>query len=108
MPSRATPGSAAYDIYAAGPTTVPARSQALVDRDLAMELPRHAYGQIRSRSGLTTRNRVTVQAGTIDQDYRGHVIVVLANDSDQNFPVRQGDRIAQMVLELRLTPRYNK
>ena len=104
MPTRATPGSAAYDIYAAGPTAVPARGQALVDTDLAMELPRHVYGQIKSRSGLTTRNRVTVQAGTIDRDYSGHVIVVMVNTSDHNFPVRQEDRIAQMVLELHLTP----
>ena len=108
MPTRATPGSAAYDIYAAGPTTVPAGGQALVDTDLAMKLPRHVYGQIKSRSGLTTRNRVTVQTGTIDQDSRGYVIVVVVNNSDQNLPVRQGDRIAQMVLELHLTPRYNR
>ena len=108
MPTRATPGSAAYDIYAAGPTTVPARGQALVDTDLAMELPRHVYGQMKSRSGPTTRNRVTVQAGTIDQDYRGRVILVMVNDSDQNFPVRQGDRIAQMVLELHVTPQVQQ
>ena len=45
-----------------------------------------------------------MQAGTIDQDYRGHVIVVMVNDSDQIFQVRQADMIAQMVLELHITP----
>jgi len=56
--------------------------------------------QIRPRSGLAAEYGITVlnSPGTIDSDFRGEIKIVLLNSSDSDFPVRSGDRVAQLVL----------
>ncbi len=56
------------------------------------------------RSGLAWKNSIDVGAGVIDEDYRGNVGVILFNHSDADFAVAAGDRVAQLVLEVILTP----
>ena len=72
----------------------------LVPLGFSLELPAGFEGQIRPRSGLALKYGVTVlnAPGTIDSDYRGEVGVVLANLGPQQFTVRHGDRIAQLVI----------
>jgi len=71
-----------------------------VPTGLAIALPVGLEAQIRPRSGLALKNGVTClnSPGTIDSDYRGEVKVILANLGDQDFEIRHGDRIAQMVV----------
>ena len=57
------------------------------------------YGRIAPRSGLAVRNAIHVGAGVVDADYRGEVKVLLFNHSDEAFEVKEGDRIAQMIIE---------
>ena len=57
-------------------------------------IPEGCYGRIAPRSGLAVKNFINVGAGVIDADYRGEVGVVLFNHSDEDFKVKQGDRIA--------------
>lgn len=75
-------------------------ARALVPTGLIFELPPGYEGQVRPRSGLALRAGVTLlnSPGTIDSDYRGEVMVLLVNLGAQEFLVRRGDRIAQLVV----------
>lgn len=102
LPTRATPGSAGFDLYADFPRTVWLGSgdRLLVPTGIAIELPEDFEGQIRPRSGLAQRHGVTVlnAPGTIDADYRGEIGVLLINHGRVAFPIAPGDRIAQLVI----------
>ncbi|KAL8473074.1 hypothetical protein ACS0TY_030059 [Phlomoides rotata] len=100
VPSRASPLSAGYDLSSAVETKVPARGKALVPTDLSIAVPEGAYARIESRSGFS----IEVGAGVVDADYRGPVGVLLHNLSDVDFEVKHGDRIAQMIIHISVTP----
>lgn len=72
----------------------------LVETGLFIELPVGYEAQIRPRSGLAYKHGITVlnSPGTIDADYRGEVKVLLVNLSDTEFVIKDGERIAQMVI----------
>ncbi len=72
----------------------------LVKTGLFIEIPVGFEGQVRPRSGLAYKNGITVlnSPGTIDSDYRGEVGVILINLSDTDFTIKDGDRIAQLVI----------
>ncbi|OAP54643.1 deoxyuridine 5'-triphosphate nucleotidohydrolase [Fonsecaea erecta] len=103
-PTRGSAFAAGYDLYAAKPTTIPARGKALVSTDLSIATPEGTYGRIAPRSGLAAKHFIDTGAGVIDADYRGEVKVLLFNHGEADFPVNKGDRIAQLVLERIYTP----
>jgi len=72
----------------------------LIPTGLSVSIPENLEIQIRPRSGLALKNGLTVlnTPGTVDADYRGEIKVILINFSSENFIVKKGDRIAQMVL----------
>jgi dUTP pyrophosphatase len=74
--------------------------RALVPTGLFLELPVGYEAQVRPRSGLAIKHGITVlnSPGTIDADYRGEVMVILVNLSDEAFTINHGERIAQLVL----------
>ncbi|KAJ3685406.1 hypothetical protein LUZ61_014570 [Rhynchospora tenuis] len=104
VPSRASALSAGYDLSSAVEAVVPARGKALVPTDLSISIPEGTYARIAPRSGLAWKHSIDVGAGVIDADYRGPVGVILFNHSDTDFAVKQGDRIAQMIIEQIMTP----
>ena len=73
----------------------------LIKTGLHIELPLDTEAQIRPRSGLALKNGISVvnSPGTIDEDFRGDVGVVLINMSSESFLIKKGDRIAQMVFQ---------
>lgn len=97
-----TEGSAGMDLYAAvpDPLVIEPMSTSLVPTNLKIELPPGFEAQIRPRSGLALRNRITLpnSPGTIDSDYRGEIKVIMLNLGSEPFVVNRGDRIAQMVI----------
>lgn len=101
-PSYATSGSAGADIRAFidRPIYVFGGASQVVNTGLRMRVPEGYEVQIRPRSGLAVKNNITVlnSPGTIDSDYRGEVRVILINHGTEGFVVRNGDKIAQMVL----------
>merc|ERR1740133_343154 len=99
IPVRGSPLAAGYDLSAAYACTIPARGKGLVKTDLAIAVPEDCYGRIAPRSGLAWKNFIDVGAGVIDADYRGNVGVLLFNHSEDDFQVKVGDRVAQLVLE---------
>ncbi|MBN2730648.1 MAG: dUTP diphosphatase [Bacteroidales bacterium] len=74
--------------------------RALVPTGIHIAIPAGHEAQVRPRSGLAIKNGISVlnAPGTIDADYRGEVKVILINLSDQPFIIRNGDRIAQMII----------
>jgi dUTP pyrophosphatase len=102
LPSYATAGAAGMDLLAAvqEPLVVPPGGRALIPTGLAVALPPNHELQVRPRSGLALRHGITVPntPGTIDEDYRGEIQVILLNLGNNPFTVRRGDRIAQAVL----------
>lgn len=74
--------------------------RALVPTGLFIELPVGYEAQVRPRSGLAIKKGVTVlnTPGTIDADYRGEIMVIMVNLSNEEFTIKNGDRIAQMII----------
>lgn len=72
----------------------------LIPTSLFIELPDGYEAQIRPRSGLAYKKGITVlnSPGTIDSDYRGEIKILLINFSDEDFEVKDGERIAQMII----------
>ncbi|RPA96214.1 putative Deoxyuridine 5'-triphosphate nucleotidohydrolase [Choiromyces venosus 120613-1] len=104
IPTRGSALAAGYDLYSARDTTIIARGKALVGTDIQMMIPIGTYGRIAPRSGLASKNFIDVGAGVIDADYRGQVMVLLFNHSNEEFVVKEGDRVAQLILERIATP----
>ena len=104
LPAYETPGAAGMDLRAAlaehDSIVIRPGSRALVPTGLQIAVPEGYEAQVRPRSGLAMRAGVTClnTPGTIDSDYRGEVKVILANLGEENFVVRRGDRIAQLVI----------
>lgn len=98
-PSYATAGAAGMDIVAAEDLDLAPGTRHAVSTGFAMAIPEGYEVQVRPRSGLALKHGITClnTPGTIDSDYRGEVKVILANLGDAPFPIRRGDRIAQLV-----------
>ena len=100
LPAYAHPSDAGMDIRSVADLVIPAGKRALVPTGLVMLLPPMYEAQVRPRSGLALKSGVTVlnTPGTIDSGYRGEVGVILANFGDDDFTVKKGDKIAQLVI----------
>lgn len=102
LPSYATPGSAGMDLRASLNETIvlqPMERQ-LVPTGLFVELPVGYEAQVRPRSGLAINHGITClnSPGTIDSDYRGELKVILINLGNEPHAIKNGDRIAQMII----------
>ena len=110
LPAYATPQSAGMDLRANidAPVTLRPLERRLIPTGLYMALPEGYEAQVRPRSGLALKHGLTVlnSPGTIDSDYRGEVMVLLVNLSDDNFTVNDGERIAQMVIARHKTAEF--
>lgn len=104
LPAQQSAGAAGVDLLAAvGATetlTIRPGERAMVPCGFSMALPVGYEAQVRPRSGLAAKFGITVlnSPGTIDADYRGEIKVILINHGEQNFDIKRGDRIAQMVV----------
>ena len=104
VPKKGSEEAAGYDIASAEDTVVPAKGKTVVKTGISVAIPEGCYGRIAPRSGLAVKRFIDVGAGVIDADYRGEIGVVLFNHSDEDFVVKSGDRIAQLILEKIETP----
>ena len=100
LPAYAHPSDAGMDVKSVEDIVIPARGRALVHTGLVMLLPPMYEAQVRPRSGLALKSGITVlnTPGTIDSGYRGEVGVILFNTTDVDFPVKKGDKVAQLVI----------
>lgn len=102
LPSYQSDGAAGLDLHAAlqARQTLEPGDRMLVPTGFAVALPEGHEGQVRPRSGLALHHGVTVlnSPGTVDEDYRGEIGVVLINHGTTPFPIEPGMRIAQLVV----------
>lgn len=102
IPQYASTGAAGLDLAAAldAPFTLAPLARAAIPTGLVIALPDGHEGQVRPRSGLASKHGVTVlnAPGTIDEDYRGELKVLLVNLSADPYTIHPGDRIAQLVV----------
>ncbi len=102
LPARMTGSSAGFDLAAAvdKPLTVKPGEFKLLPTGIAVAIPAGFEGQVRPRSGLALKYGLSVlnSPGTIDADYRGEIKVLLINLGTENYEIRRGDRIAQLVI----------
>ena len=99
LPAYASAGAAGMDVVAAEDVDLAPGGRHAVATGFAIALPDGYEMQVRPRSGLALNHGVTClnTPGTVDSDYRGEVKVILANLGSEPFPVRRGERIAQLV-----------
>lgn len=126
IPTRGSPMSAGYDLYASEDVTIAANGRGIVKTGISVAAEQRPYKislaggalttapnssynvqmyfRLAPRSGLAVKNGINVGAGVVDADYRGEIGVVLFNHSNEDFKVAVGDRIAQMIPELMMHP----
>ncbi len=102
LPAYETSGSAGMDIRANlnQMVVIEPLGRVLIKTGLFLELPNGFEAQIRTRSGMALKKGLSVlnSPGTIDADYRGEIGVILVNISNEEKEIKNGDRIAQMVI----------
>ncbi|MDN3646525.1 dUTP diphosphatase [Pontixanthobacter aestiaquae] len=100
LPAYATSGAAGMDVLSAEDVTLEPGMRHAVATGLSVAIPDGYEIQVRPRSGLAFKFGVTVPntPGTIDSDYRGELKVLMINHGTDAFPIKRGDRVAQLVL----------
>ena len=103
LPKYMSIGSSGMDLYAdtQGEVSLKPQEVKLISAGIYIDIPLGYEAQIRPRSGLALKHGVTVlnTPGTIDSDYRGLIQIILINVGKEPFPIKRGDRIAQMVIK---------
>jgi len=102
LPDYESAGAAGMDLraFVDNEINIPPMGRARIPTGLFIEVPEGYEAQVRPRSGLAYNNGITVlnSPGTIDSDYRGEVGVILINLSAESFTVKNGERVAQMII----------
>lgn len=102
LPQYMTEGSSGMDLFAslAREVTLVPGERKLIPAGISVAIPEGFEGQVRPRSGLAIQKGIGIVngPGTIDADYRGEIGVLLINFGKEPFTIRNGDRIAQMVI----------
>ncbi|RKD34487.1 dUTP diphosphatase [Thermohalobacter berrensis] len=101
LPNYKTEGASGIDLYAniEKEITLKPMERKLIPTGVHVSIPKGYEGQVRARSGLAYKHGIGLVngIGTIDSDYRGEIKVILINFGDEEFTIKKGDRIAQLV-----------
>lgn len=97
MPTKAHYTDAGFDLYSMEDKCVPAKSSAVFDTGVHIELPQNTVGMLKSKSGLNVNHGITSE-GVIDVGYTGSIRVKLYNNGTEDYIVRKGDKISQLVI----------
>jgi dUTP pyrophosphatase len=103
LPKRAAEGSSGFDVTSAHDIQLSPQTITKVHTGLAIQVPKGHYLRIAPKSSLSTKG-ISVEAGVIDNDYRGEIIIVLRNHNKSPFNLRLGQKAAQLIFEQASTP----
>lgn len=98
IPSYAHPGDAGMDLCSTEDYIVPAGKRQLVSTGISMELPDGYWANIRGKSGLAYKKGISILGGVIEYTYRGEYGVIVLNTGDEDFVIKVGDRVAQVII----------
>lgn len=99
IPHYAHPGDAGMDIFSAEETVIKVGEIKNIKTGVKMEMPEGFVGLVWDKSGLALKNGIKTMAGVIDSCYRGEIEIVLANLSEQDYKIKKGQKIAQMLIQ---------
>ena len=101
VPKKGSLLAAGYDLfsYTDKDIVIEPMGKAKIPTGISVQLPHNTYGRVAPRSGLTWNKFLDVGAGVVDEDYRGEVQVILFNFSKENVVIKNGDKIAQFIVE---------
>lgn len=99
IPHYAHPGDAGMDIFSAEDAVIKAGERKNIKTGVKMEMPEGFVGLVWDKSGLALKNGIKTMAGVIDAGYRNEIIIVLANLSQEDFEIKNGQKIAQMLIQ---------
>jgi len=99
IPEYKSSQASGMDLYSLYDSVIHPNGIQIVETGIAIELPKGYEGQVRPRSGLATKGITVMNTpGTIDNDYRGEIKVILINHANTSFFITRGDKIAQLVI----------
>lgn len=104
LPQRGSALAAGLDIFCIEDVEISPRDRAAARTGLAVAIPAGFYGRIAPRSGLAVKKGLDVLSGVIDSDYRGEVLCLLYNTSDEIINLPAGSKICQLIIEQIITP----
>ena len=104
LPARGSSLAAGLDICALEELTIGPGQRVLARTGLAVAIPEGYYGRLAPRSGLATKRGLDTLAGVIDADYRGEILCLLYNTSDETIHLPPQSKICQLILEKIITP----
>ena len=99
VPSKGSVGAAGYDLYTTESYELKPGERKAFKTDISLAIPEGFCGRIAPRSGLAYKNGIDILAGVIDYDYRGVIYVCMINNGNEDFEVKKGMKIAQLILE---------
>jgi len=99
IPTQATSSDAGYDLYTTETYVLKPGERKLFKTNISTAIPHGYYGRIAPRSWLAYKHGIDVLAGVIDSGYRWDIWVILINFGNEDFPVNEGDKIAQFIIE---------
>ncbi len=103
-PVRAHSTDAGLDLRTPIEFTIQPHDSYTIDTGVHVELPEGTFGQLFSKSGLNVNHSIVSLGGTVDEPYRGSIVVKLYNEGDEEYHFRAGDKIVQMVIMPYLAP----
>ena len=101
LPFYAHKGDAGLDLFSVEEVLIKPMERKLVSTGIEIQLPPNTEGQVRPRSGLALNHGITLlnSPGTIDEGYRGEIKVIMINFGQEDFLIKKGMKIAQMVIK---------
>ncbi|PWB39120.1 MAG: dUTP diphosphatase [Parcubacteria group bacterium] len=104
MPQAMHPGDAGFDVSSLDDVLLPAGQRTVLKTGVAIAIPEGYWGNVRDRSGLAVKHGLHTLAGVVDSNYRGELVVAMINLSDEDYQIKAGDRIAQLIIEKHESP----
>ncbi|XP_035712020.1 deoxyuridine 5'-triphosphate nucleotidohydrolase-like [Folsomia candida] len=98
FPRKATPGSAAYDLFSQNSGEISGGGVGVVETGIQVILPLNHFGLIKGRSGLAAATMISTAGGIIDHDYTGTMKIILHNNSSENFAYKAASRLGQLAV----------
>jgi len=99
VPSYAHDGDAGMDIYSCEDVLIKAGQRTIISTGIALEFPKGYVALVWDKSGLAAKNGIKTMAGVGDSIYRGEYKIVLLNTSKQDYQVKKGDKICQILIQ---------
>jgi len=99
IPNYAHKGDAGLDLYSTESYIIKSNKRQLVSTGISMELPKGYFASIRDKSGFALKKGITILGGVIDYTYRGEYGIIVLNTGEEDFVIKKGDKIAQVIIQ---------